>query len=93
MEELIFRGIFLEKLNLLFNHHLKILITSLCFAIPHLVVNYLENVLLFAWITFIHGMICGYSMHLTRSIIAPALIHTGTDLMIIVPIFAAYGVK
>ena len=93
MEELIFRGVFLDKLNLLFNHHLSILMTSVCFAAPHLVVNYQENVLLFAGITFMLGLICGYAMHLTRSIIAPALIHAGADLMIIVPIFAAYGVK
>lgn len=93
MEELIFRGIFLDKLNLFFNHHLSVLMTSVCFAAPHLVVNYQENVLLFSGITFILGMICGYAMHLTRSIIAPALIHAGADLMIIVPIFATYGVK
>lgn len=92
-EELIFRGIFLDKLNLLFNHHLSIFMTSVCFAVPHLVVNYQANVLLFAGITFILGMICGYVMHFTRSIIAPALIHAGADLMIIVPIFATYGVK
>jgi membrane protease YdiL (CAAX protease family) len=92
MEELIFRGIFLDKLNLLFNSHLSIFMTSFCFAAPHLVVNYQPNVLLFAGITFILGMICGYAMHLTRSIIAPALIHAGADLMIIVPIFASYGI-
>lgn len=93
MEELIFRGIFLDKLNLLFNHHLSIFMTSVCFAVPHIVVSYQSNVLLFTGITFILGMICGYAMHLTRSIIAPALIHAGADLMIIVPIFATYGVK
>ena len=93
MEELVFRGIFLDKLNLLFNHHLSILMTSVCFAVPHFIVQYQPNVLLFAGICFVLGMICGYAMHLTRSIIAPALIHAGADLMIIVPIFATYGVK
>ena len=92
MEELIFRGIFLEKLNLLFNYHLSIFMTSVCFAVPHLIVNYQANVMLFAVITFILGMICGYAIHFTRSIIAPALIHAGADLMIIVPIFASYGI-
>jgi membrane protease YdiL (CAAX protease family) len=93
MEELVFRGIFLEKLNLLFDHHLSIFMTSVCFAVPHVVVQYQANVLMFAGICFILGMICGYAMHYTRSIIAPALIHAGADLMIIVPIFATYGVK
>jgi hypothetical protein len=35
---------------------------------------------------------CGYAMQYTRSLIAPVLIHAGADLMIIVPVFAAYGV-
>jgi hypothetical protein len=93
MEELVFRGIFLDKLNLLFNHHLSILMTSVCFAVPHIIVQYQPNVMMFAGICFILGMICGYAMHFTRSIIAPTLIHAGADLMIIVPIFATYGVK
>lgn len=92
MEELIFRGIFLERLNLLFNHHLSILMTSVCFAVPHIIVSYQPNVVLFAGICFILGMLCGYAMHYTRSIIAPALIHAGADLMIIVPIFASFGI-
>jgi len=93
MEELVFRGIFLDKLNLLFNHHLSIFMTSVCFAVPHIIVQYQPNALMFTGICFVLGMICGYAMHLTRSIIAPALIHAGADLMIIVPIFATYGVK
>jgi len=93
MEELVFRGIFLDKLNMFFNHHLSILMTSVCFAVPHIIVQYQPNLLMFTGICLILGIICGYAMHLTRSIIAPALIHAGADLMIIVPIFASYGVK
>ncbi len=92
MEELIFRGLFLEKLNLLFSHHYSILITSACFAMPHIIVQYQANILLFTGICFVLGMICGYAMHYTRSIIAPTLIHAGADLMIMVPIFATYGI-
>jgi uncharacterized protein len=92
MEELVFRGLFLEKLNLMFNHHFSILLTSLCFALPHIIVQYQDNVLMFAGICFVLGMLCGYAMHYTRSIIAPTLIHAGADLMIMVPIFATYGV-
>ncbi|HBE40394.1 MAG TPA: hypothetical protein DDW27_04185 [Bacteroidales bacterium] len=92
MEELIFRGIFLEKLNFMFNHHLSILLTSVCFAIPHIIVQYQPNILMFTGICFVLGMICGYAMHYTRSIIAPTLIHAGADLMIILPIFTTFGV-
>jgi len=92
MEELLFRGIFLEKLNRSFKPVWSIILTSVCFAAPHLTVNYSPNVLLFFGIVFVLGMMCGYAMHYTRSLIAPVLIHAGADLMIIIPVFAAYGV-
>jgi len=92
MEELLFRGIFLEKLNCFFKPVWSIILTSVCFAAPHLTVNYSPNVLFFSGIVFILGMICGYAMQYTRSIIAPAMIHAGADLMIIVPVFASYGI-
>jgi membrane protease YdiL (CAAX protease family) len=92
MEELIFRGIFLEKLNCFFKPVWSIILSSICFAAPHLTVNYSPDVLFFTGIVLILGLICGYAMQYTRSIIAPMLMHAGADLMIIVPIFAAYGV-
>ena len=92
MEELLFRGIFLEKLNSFFKPAWSIILTSICFAAPHLTVNYSPNVLFFSGIVFVLGMMCGYAMHYTRSIIAPMLIHAGADLLIIIPVFAAYGV-
>jgi membrane protease YdiL (CAAX protease family) len=93
MEELLFRGIFLEKLNCFFKPVWSIILTSVCFAATHLIVNYSPNVLFFSGIVFVLGMMCGYAMHYTRSIIAPVLIHAGADLMIIVPVFASYGVS
>jgi membrane protease YdiL (CAAX protease family) len=93
MEELIFRGVLLGRLNAFFRPFWSILLTSVCFAAPHLTVIYQPNVILFSGITFILGMICGYAMYYTRSIIAPVIIHAGADLMIIIPIFASYGVS
>lgn len=92
MEELFFRGIFLNRLDSFFKPFLSVLITSICFAVPHLTVNYQSNVLMFSGIVFILGMICGFAMYYTRSLIAPVLIHAGADLMIIIPVFAAYHV-
>jgi membrane protease YdiL (CAAX protease family) len=93
MEELLFRGIFLERLNCYFKPVWSIILTSICFAAPHLTVNYSQNVLFFSGIVFILGLMCGFAMHYTKSIIAPMLIHAGADLMIIVPVFASYGVN
>lgn len=92
MEELIFRGIFLKKLNRYMKPVWSIILTSICFAAPHLTVNYTPDVLYFFGIVFVLGMICGYAMYYTRSIIAPMLIHAGADLLIILQIFASYGV-
>jgi membrane protease YdiL (CAAX protease family) len=93
MEELIFRGALLERLNAFFKPFWSILLTSVCFAAPHLTVIYQPNAILFSGITFLLGMICGYAMQYTKSIIAPMLIHAGADLMIIIPVFATYGVS
>lgn len=92
MEELIFRGIFLKTLIRYMKPVWAIVITSICFAAPHLTVNYAPDVLIFAGIVFVLGIICGFAMHYTRSIIAPMLIHAGADLMIIIQVFASYEV-
>lgn len=92
MEELVFRGIFLKKLNRYLKPMWSIILTSICFAAPHLMAIYTSDTLFFAGIVFVLGMICGYSMHYSKSIIAPMLIHAGADLMIIIPVFASYGV-
>jgi membrane protease YdiL (CAAX protease family) len=89
MEELLFRGIFLGKLNYYFKPVWSIILTSVCFAAPHLTVNYSPNVLFFSGIVFVLGMICGYAMQYTRSIIVLMLIHAGADLLIIIPVFAS----
>jgi len=92
MEELIFRGIFLKKLNKVMKPVWSIILTSICFAAPHLTVNYADDIFFFFGIVLVLGMITGFAMHYTKSIIAPMLIHAGADLMIILPVFASYGV-
>ncbi|MEN8186355.1 MAG: CPBP family intramembrane glutamic endopeptidase [Bacteroidota bacterium] len=92
MEELIFRGIFLKKLNNYMKPLWSIILLSFCFAAPHLTVSYTPDVLYFFGIVFVLGLICGYAMYYTESIIAPTLIHAGADLMIIIPVYVSYGV-
>ncbi len=92
MEELVFRGIFLKKLYRYMKPVWAIVLTSICFAVPHLTVNYDPDVLVFAGIVFVLGLICGFAMYYTRSIIAPMLIHAGADLMIIIQVLLSYDV-
>jgi membrane protease YdiL (CAAX protease family) len=92
MEELLFRGIFLKHLNNLLKPVWTIILTSVVFAAAHLQVTYTPDVLIFTGIVLILGMIWGFLMHYTQSILASMLFHAGADLMIIIPIFSSFGV-
>ncbi len=93
MEEFLYRGIFLEKLNAYFHPVWSIILLSICFAAPHLMVNFTHEVLIFSGYIFALGIICGLAMQYTKSIVAPTLIHAGADLLIILHIFISYDVK
>jgi membrane protease YdiL (CAAX protease family) len=93
MEELLFRGIFLKQLGQFMKPFWAVVLTSVVFSSVHLQVTYAPDVLLFAGITLILGLIWGFMMHYTKSIIAPMLFHAGADLMIILPIYSTFGIK
>jgi len=93
MEELLFRGIFLKQLGKYMKHAWAIVLTSIVFAAAHLQVTYTPDVLFFVGIVLVLGLIWGFIMHYTRSILASVLFHAGADLMIIIPIYASFGVQ
>jgi len=92
MEELIFRGIFLKQLNYFIKPFWSILLTAIVFGAAHLQVTYTTEVLFFAGITLVLGLIWGFLIHYTKSLLASVLFHAGADLLIIIPIYASYGV-
>ncbi|MEA1886139.1 MAG: CPBP family intramembrane glutamic endopeptidase [Bacteroidota bacterium] len=92
LEELIFRGIFLKALNNFLKPFWSIVLTAIVFGAAHLQVTYTTDVLLFAGITLVLGFIWGYLIYYTKSLLASVLFHAGADLLIILPIFASYGV-
>ena len=91
MEELIFRGIFLKQLNNFIKPFWSVLLTSVVFGAAHLQVTYTTEVLLFAVITLVLGLIWGFLIHYTKSLLASVLFHAGADLLIIMPIYTSYG--
>lgn len=93
MEELLFRGIFLKQLNNFLKPVWTIILTAIVFAAAHLQVTYTPDVLFFAGIILILGLIWGFLMHYTKSIIASMLFHAGADLIIIIPIYSSFGVS
>lgn len=93
MKELLFRGIFLKFLNKLLKPKWTILLTAIVFSASHLQVTYTPDLLFFTVVLLILGTIWGFLIHYTKSLIASILFHAGADLLIILPIYANYGVN
>jgi membrane protease YdiL (CAAX protease family) len=92
-EELLFRGLFLKEYDALVGSRLAILITALIFAMAHMQVTYAPHLLGFLVVTFLLALAWGYLMQKTQALWASVLFHAGADMLIIVGIFASYGVK
>ena len=90
-EELMSRALFLKKFEPFLGAFLSNLLTAFVFGIGHAGVTYTTNVLEFAAITFIFGLIWGYLMQKTGALWASALFHAGADTLIIIGIFS--GIK
>ena len=89
MEELLFRGIFLKRLEPLVGALTANVLTALTFALAHARVAYAKDVLAFVGITFVLGLVWGYIIQKTDSLIGSWLFHAGADVLIIVGIFAS----
>lgn len=91
MEELVFRGLFLERYEPLVGKWLAILSTALVFALAHTQVSYAPDIVGFLVVTLVFGIAWGWLMHKTGSLWGSALFHAGADLLIILPIFRTLG--
>ena len=88
MEELWFRGIFLNKYTPLIGRVGAILVTSVVFGASHINATYEfpGGGYVFGLVVFILGYVGADSMLKTNSLIGAVLFHAGYDLMIIMPI-------
>jgi membrane protease YdiL (CAAX protease family) len=88
-EELLFRGLFLRKLE----PHLGAFPANLCMAIPftmlHIGVDYTQNSLMFLAFLLPLGFVLGYVMQKTNSIIGSWLIHASVDISVALALFSA----
>jgi len=91
MEELLFRGIFLQQISKYVKPGLAVLLTSIVFALAHIQVLYAPNLLMFLLIVFVLGLLWALLMRFTKSIIASVLFHAGADILIIIDIFRNYS--
>jgi membrane protease YdiL (CAAX protease family) len=87
-EELLFRGLFLKKLEPL----LGAFPANLCMAIPfvalHFGVDYSQNIFLLMALLLPLGLALGYVMQRTSSIIASWLIHASLDIAVVLALFS-----
>jgi membrane protease YdiL (CAAX protease family) len=87
-EELLFRGLFLQKLE----PFLGAFPANLCMAIPftmlHIGIDYSRNTLLLLALLLPLGLLLGYVMQKTRSILAPWLIHACVDIAVVLSLFS-----
>lgn len=91
MEELLFRGILLERYEALTGKWLALFSTTIVFALAHVQVNYAANVLGFVAFVFVLGLLWGLLMQKSKSIWGSVLFHAGADVAIILPIYQSMG--
>lgn len=87
-EELLFRGLFLRKLE----PFLGSFLSNLCIAIPftmlHFGVDYTQNFLMFLVFLLPLGLALGYVMQKTNSILGAWLIHASVDISVALALFS-----
>jgi uncharacterized protein len=89
MEELLFRGLFLKRLEPFLGRGLSNLLTAMVFTLAHLQVTYVSDVLQFLLILLPLALLWGYLMQKTDSLWGSALFHAGADCMLVFSIYAS----
>lgn len=94
MEEMLFRGLFLRRLGQFVGDHWANVVTATVFTFVHLQIAQLTASPI-AWLTvvFLLGLLLGWIMQRTGSVLAPALLHAGVIMLIIADTFAPLGIN
>lgn len=82
-EEILCRGLFLQKYEALFGARLANVAQALVFTVAHLGITYSSNTTLFFILgIFPLGLAAGYLMRKTNSVLVPAILHGALDIPI-----------
>ena len=92
-EELLYRGLFLKKYEPLLGSSLSNLLQALIFGLSHTVagigtVAYTPYLEAFVLIVFVLGLVFGYVMQRTDSLLGSVLFHAGVDIPAVIGIFS-----
>lgn len=92
MEELLFRGLFLKRFSAIIGDRLSNFLTAVLFALAHIRITYISEIIPFLVVLFSLGLLWGFIIQRTNSLLASVLIHAGADLLIVIPALHAYGI-
>lgn len=87
-EELLFRGLFLQKFEPLFGRFLTNVLVAVVFTLSHAEVKYTPDALIFLAILLPLALILGYIIQKTNSIWGAVLFHAGIDIPVIVGMYS-----
>jgi len=87
-EELLFRGLFLRKLEPFLGKFCTNLVIAIPFALHHSGVSYTPNTLMFLTLLIPLALIWGYVTQKTDSLWGSVLFHAGTDIPVVLGIFS-----
>ena len=88
MEEILFRGLFLRKLEPIIGIHLSVFLLAFIFTGIHNWVSYTADNRIFLAFTFPLALALGYIMKKTDSVWGSILLHAGMDIPIMLGIFS-----
>lgn len=82
-EELLFRGLFLQRYTLFFGPGVANVLQAAVFAVAHVDVTYTPMLLVFlVTVVFPIGLLAGYLMRASNGIYVPAILHGAFDILI-----------
>ncbi|MBN2146518.1 MAG: CPBP family intramembrane metalloprotease [Anaerolineales bacterium] len=87
-EELLFRGLFLQKYSPFVGKFCSNLVIAIPFALHHTGVSYSSDILLFLAILLPLALAWGFVMQKTDSLWGSVLFHAGTDIPVVLAIFS-----
>jgi len=92
-EELLYRGLFLRKYEMVLGSRLSNFLQATIFSLSHSVAGrgteiYTPYTAIFVLFTLVLGLIWGYIMQKTNSVIGSILFHAGSDIPIFIGIFS-----
>ncbi|MFX1259176.1 MAG: lysostaphin resistance A-like protein [Promethearchaeota archaeon] len=88
LEEILYRGLYFKKYRETLGFNLCNILQALIYSLMHFGAGYTSESLIFLVITFVLGILYGYIILKTDSLIGTILFHAGTDIAIVLGIFS-----